>query len=81
MDLFRVVTAAGDVSKPAALESVQEFLAHALNGFNNFENTDLDTKIKENLISLSNQKFKLNDPARRLRWADEVLTNRCRMVI
>jgi len=80
MDLFRVVTATGDVTKPAALESAQEFLAHALNDFNNFENTNLDKEIKENLINLSNEKFKLNDPAHRLRWTEEVLTNRCRMV-
>lgn len=79
MDLFRVVTATGDVTKPAAVESAKEFLEHALKDFNNFINTDLDITIKENLYKLAKQMYKLDDPYHRLRWSEEVLTNRCRM--
>ena len=79
MDLFRVVTSTGDITRPIATESAQEFLSHALKGFENFQNTDHDKEIKENLINLSNQMFKLDDPSHRLRWTENVLTNRCRL--
>ena len=79
MDLFRVVTATGDVTKPAAVESAKEFLAHALREFSNFQNTEHDKKIREELILLSGEMNKLQDPHHRLRWAENVLTSRCRM--
>lgn len=80
MDLFRVVTATGDITKPVALESAQEFLDHALKDFEHFQNTDHDKILKKNLIALSNQMFKLNDPYHRLRWTEDVLTTRCRLL-
>ena len=36
MDLFRVVTATGDLSKPPAIESAREFLEHCLEDFEKF---------------------------------------------
>lgn len=80
MDLYRVVTASGDVSKPPSTESVKEFLTHAISDFDKFQPTSLDLIIKENLIKLSKQTFKLKDSCHRLRWVEDVLTNRCRML-
>jgi len=79
MDLFRVVTAAGDITKPIALESVKEFLGHAINDFDKFPNTKHDIEMKNNLIELSKEIFKLHDPHYRLRWAENILTSRCRI--
>ncbi len=79
MDLFRVVTATGDVSKPPAVESAKQFLAHALQDFDKFENTEHDKAIKKNLEKLSGEFFRLNDASHRLRWAENVLTNQCRL--
>jgi len=79
MDLFRVVTATGDTTKPVALESAKEFLNHALNDFDKFPNTKHDMEIKKNLITLSKDISKLNDSHYRSRWAENILTSRCRM--
>ena len=79
MDLYRVVTATGDITKPAAVESAKEFLNHAINDFDKFPNTEQDVKIKEDLEHLSNETYKLKDIRHRLRWAENVLTSRCRM--
>ena len=65
MDLFRVVTATGDITKPVALESVKEFMTHSLKDFENFKNTDHDKEIKSNLVTLSKELFKLEDPHHR----------------
>lgn len=76
MDLFRVVTATGDVRSTPALGSAQEFLNHALLDFNKFETTANDAKIKASLEELKNQLPNLSDPILRYRWADRVLTYR-----
>lgn len=79
MDLFRVVTATGDVSKPPAVESAKEFLEHSIKDFEKFPNTNQDKKIKEELLKYLNEIFKLQEPAHRLRWTENVLTARCRL--
>jgi len=79
MDLFRVVTATGDLTKPVALASTKEFLDHALSDFDKFQNTDHDLEIKRKLMGLSAEMFKLQDPSHRLRWSENILTNRCRL--
>ncbi len=79
MDLFRVVTATGDISKPAAEESAKQFLTHALRDFDKFENTKHDKEIKKDLIGLAEELFKLKDQTHRLRWTEHILTARCRM--
>ena len=76
MDLFRVVTATGDVQSTPAIESAQEFLNHALLDFNKFETTTNDAKIKASLEELQNQLPNLSDPILRYRWADRILTYR-----
>ena len=79
MDLFLVVTATGDVSKPPAVESAREFLDHAISDFDNFDNTQHDEVIRKDLIDLKDQMFLLDDVSLRLRWAERVLTSRCRL--
>ncbi len=79
MDLYRVVTATGDISKPAAEESAKQFLTHALSDFDKFENTQHDIEIKKNLAELAEKIFKLKDQTHRLRWTEHILTARCRM--
>ncbi len=79
MDLFRVVTATGDITKETAIQSAKEFLEHAFSDFSKFENTEFDLKIKKYLENLSSQFFKLSFPSHRLRWTESILTNRCRL--
>jgi hypothetical protein len=80
MDLFRVVTATGDISKPPATESAREFLEHSIKDFEKFPNTKHDSKIKNELLKSLNDLYKLNEPAHRLRWAENILTARCRLI-
>ena len=79
MDLFRVVTATGDISKPAAVESAREFLEHSIKDFERFPNTDHDLNIKQDLEKLLDEIFKVHDSNHRLRWAENVMTARCRL--
>lgn len=79
MDLYRVVTASGDIRKPIAADSVKQFLEHAINDFDKFENNKHDKKLKENLLSSMSDLYNLKDPLQRLRWVENVLTTRCRM--
>ena len=79
MDLFRVVTATGDVSKPASVGSAREFLEHSIKGFDKFENVSHDTVIKEELQRYLQEIFQLQEPNHRLRWVENVLTARCRL--
>uniref|UniRef100_A0A7C4XTT7 Uncharacterized protein n=1 Tax=candidate division WWE3 bacterium TaxID=2053526 RepID=A0A7C4XTT7_UNCKA len=79
MDLFRVVTASGDLSKPPATLSIKEFLEHAINDFNKFSGTSHDNAIRSKLQQLYNDMYRLEDFNHRLRWVEEVLTARCRL--
>lgn len=79
MDLYRVVTATGDVSKPASVESAREFLEHSINTFEKFSNRSHDIAIKQDLQHSLKEIFKLNEPHHRLRWVENVLTARCRL--
>lgn len=79
MDLFRVVTATGDISKPPAVESAKEFLSHSIKDFDKFPNTKQDENIKQELQKALDEMFKLTEPAHRLRWSENVLTARCRL--
>jgi hypothetical protein len=79
MDLFRVVTATGDILKPASVESAKEFLEHSIKDFDKFENVSHDTVIKQELQRSLKEIFKLQDPRHRLIWVENVLTARCRL--
>ena len=80
MDLFRVVTATGDVAKPPAVESAREFLEHSIVDFDKFPNNKHDLAIKKELERYLEELVRLQDPGHRLRWAEKVLTARCRLV-
>ncbi len=79
MDLYRVVTATGDVSKPASVDSAQQFLKHSIEDFDKFKNEALDTKIKKDIERSLAEIYKLQEPNHRLRWVENVLTARCRL--
>jgi hypothetical protein len=79
MDLHRVVTAAGDISKPLPKDSIEEFLNHAIKDFNKIETTPLEETLKKQLIVLSKKTDTLIDPHKRLIWAEDVVTIRCRI--
>jgi len=79
MDLFRVVTATGDLSKPIPEKSAREFLEHSIKDFDKFPNTEHDAYIKQILQKSIGEMFKLQEPAHRLRWVENVLTARCRL--
>lgn len=79
MDLFRVVTATSDISKPAAVESAREFLEHSIKMFEKFPNNTHDLTIKQDLERLLNDILKLQEEGHRLGWAKNVLAARCRL--
>lgn len=79
MDLFRVVTAAGNLHKQLPTDSVSEFLTHAIKDFDKTTLTDSELALKEQLKDLSISLPNISDPFTRLRWAEKVLTVRCRL--
>lgn len=79
MDLFRVVTAAGDTDKELPKQSVIEFMEHANKDFEKTELTDREKGLKQELQQLLSQLPQIKDPFSRLRWAEDVMTIRCRL--
>lgn len=79
MDLHRVVNASGDISKALPKESIREFLTHAINDFSKIEVTPLEESLKGTLQKLTSDLDNINDPHKRLRWTEDVLTTRCRL--
>lgn len=79
MDLFRVVTAVGNLNNPIPQESVNEFLTHAINDFDKTVLSEKDKTYKAQLQSLRDRLTLINDPHVRLRWVEDVLTIRCRI--
>ena len=78
MDLYRVVTAVGDVTKPVATTSALSFLRHADGDFEKVDLTEIESKLHNRLKSLMRaMSNEVNEPIRRLRWAEDVLTLRC----
>lgn len=80
MDLFRVVTAAGDINKELPKQSVIEFMEHANKDFEKAELTDREKGLKQELQQLLKQLPQVSkDPFSRLRWTEDVMTIRCRL--
>ena len=78
MDLYRVVTAVGDIRKPAATESARCFLRHAEDDFKKMPLTERENRLFDKLSRLEGSiNDKMKDPYNRLRWAEDVLTLRC----
>ena len=78
MDLYRAVTAVGDVTKPVATLSALSFLQHADSDFDKVDLTEIESKLHNRLKSLMRaMSSEVNEPMHRLRWAEDVLTLRC----
>ncbi len=79
MDLFRIVTATGDLTKEIPQKSVKEFLEHADKDFDKIELSTHEKEIRNKLRILNSTFTDFADPKARLRWAEDVLTARCRL--
>ena len=79
MDLFRVVVAAGDLTKELPTESIKEFLEHADKDFDKTRLNNREKLLREKLRELTKSVDSLSNPHIRLRWAEDVLTTRCRL--
>jgi DNA-binding transcriptional MerR regulator len=79
MDLYRVVTAVGNIQREIPKESVKEFLKHADEDFEKIPLTKREKKLRKKLTELAKRLDSLEDPHDRLRWTEEVLTTRCRL--
>ena len=79
MDLFRIVTATGDIRKEIPLQSVREFINHALDDFEKIELVSREREIKFQISESLKELDYLQDPHKRLRWAENILTARCRL--
>ncbi len=79
MDLYRVITAAGDINKNLAKKSVKEFLEHADKDFDKIKLTQHEKKLRLQLSNLAQKLNELEDPHVRLRWTEDIMTTRCRL--
>ena len=80
MDLLRVVTVAGDVTKDLPKQSVQEFLIHADDDFKKINLSKLEKELYDELQQLCSALNKsVQDDKSRLQWAEKILTIRCRL--
>ncbi len=79
MDLYRVVTASGDITRDLPLKSIEEFLNHADKDFEKINLTPRENILRKELKKLRKYLKKLKDLKSRLRWTEDVLTIRCRL--
>lgn len=80
MDLYRVVTATGDIRKEVPKKSVEDFLDHALLDFKKVELNKRESILRQELKKLKKEfEHAVADPFNRLKWAEDVLTVRCRL--
>lgn len=79
MDLYRVVTAAGDTTKELPKEEIKEFLDHADEDFEKIEPTERENVLRKYLHKFSKELYNLQDPHKRLRWTENIMTVRCKL--
>ena len=79
MDLHRVVTASGDMSKELPQQSVIEFMEHADKDFGKTDLTQKEQSLRLQLQNLLKDLPNIKDPLSRLRWTEDVMTIRCRL--
>lgn len=79
MDLHRVVTASGDITKELPKELIITFLEHADNDFDKTSINEREKVIREDLRRLASKLGTLSDPHERLKWTEDVMTARCRL--
>lgn len=81
MDLHRVVTAVGKIDHEIPKQSVIEFLNHATKDLNGLQLTPNEQLLKSQLQTLINKIPETHDLYSRLRWAEDVMTIRCRLIV
>lgn len=79
MDLYRVVTAAGDIRNKLPIRLVSEFIAHADKDFDKTELNEKEKSLRKILKDLSQQLSSIKDDKARLKWTEDVMTIRCRL--
>jgi len=80
MDLLRLVTQVADLETPVSKTSVKTFFDHAISDLAAIKLSDTETKLKQELIQIENDlDAHLQDPIKRLRWAEKILTIRCQL--
>jgi hypothetical protein len=79
MDLYRVVTAAGNINNELPKQSINEFMQHAVKDFDKVELNEHERMLRQQLIDLITGLNFIKDPLERLRWTEKVLTVRCRL--
>lgn len=79
MDLHRVVTVAGNINGRLSTEGILEFMTHADRDFAKIKLNKREKLLREQLNDLSKSLLTIKDPLSRLRWAEDVLTIRCRI--
>lgn len=79
MDLYRVVTAAGDITRELPVSSVKIFLDHADKDFAKLNLSPHEKELRNYLKKLASKMSSLSDPNKRLRWTEDVMTTRCRL--
>lgn len=79
MDLYRVVTATGDPSKEIPFDSVKDFLNHADDDFEKINLTEKESSLRKDLRKIQSRLDEINDKESQLKWAEDVLTVRCRL--
>jgi hypothetical protein len=77
MDLFRVITATGDITKEIPRELVETFLKHADKDFAKIELSAHENELRNKLRSLMDEFSEITQPKARLRWTEDVMTLRC----
>jgi hypothetical protein len=79
MDLHRVITASGDLTKKLPTKSIIAFLEHADKDFTKALLDSREKSIRKDLKILAGELETLSDPHKRLRWTEDVMTARCRL--
>ncbi len=79
MDLFRVVTAAGDLSQTLPYAHIKDFLDHANKDFDKTTLTPYEQKLRDKLLTKISVLNFLQDPLKRLRWTEDILTIRSQL--
>ena len=79
MDLYRVVTASGNISRKLPKQSVVEFMKHADKDFEKTKLTKREQMLRGQLKDLLKKLPNIKGSRSRLIWAEDVMTIRCRL--
>jgi transcriptional regulator of met regulon len=80
MDLLRTTRVVANLKHSINENTAKEFLLHALKDLEKNKLSPREKELKQELVKLSRSISNvLNDPHKRLRWAEKVLTVSCRL--